>query len=263
VPDGTGVAVYLPSNQDPTKPDENLINPLSKEPIRKALNLRGAIREYKVFVKFLEGVPQGTVDTYVPLSFALLSSVFEPIAEVHLELPRDNLVEELLKRVSARDDVPPGTVLRVLLIHRSQIVCVIPPTHPVVDLFGTDFRVEFVPDDQFDLSDGTLVKCAFAYNPNYPPNSTFLTPFFIKVENDEPFELTKGKIMSLISGPFGECLYIIYLGPGSRIRFAYMQDHFLLAELARSPDAQLFIVVRPEALQALLRPRDGSVRLYN
>jgi hypothetical protein len=264
VPADTGIALYLPFPDDESKRNPIIINRRSKIALRTALDMRGRLTGAKVFMRTVPGVGQAIVDTFVPLSFPLMNSVFDHIADVHLELPSDNSVIDIFRTLASRDDVPPGTELRLLLIHKAMIVGIIPPTQAVVDLEDHEFRVEFVPEDQRNMSDGILVKCAFSCNYKYPPNGCFLSPFLLKVEHGETFDMTKGRILSLMPESFGECGYVLYLGRMFTPRFCVVHDAMLLADIGREPDAVLYILVNPEDLQRLfMRGRNAGVRIYN
>jgi hypothetical protein len=104
------------------------------------------------------------------------------------------------------------------------------------------------------MSGGFLMKCASSHSFRYPPNGCFGRPFLLRIDADEPFELTQRKIDSLIGQNFGDLQYLLDGEPNfSPQRFCTLTDGTILSALPLTSAATLYIMVNPQTLYALAR----------
>jgi hypothetical protein len=191
---------------------------------------------------------------FVSLAFPLFNSDIEKIVDVHIDVPPESSIGDVLQKLLERPDVPDGTRLRMLALAKCQIIRVLGEDESIGVHAGLEVRVEFVPEHQFDMSGGFLMKCAYSHSFKYPPNGCFGRPFLLRIDTDEPFDLTQCKIDSLIGKDFGDLQYQLDGGPNfSPQRFCILGDGAILSALPLTSAATLYIMVTPQALYALAR----------
>ena len=252
VPDTDGVALYLPNPREPTKPTDILLNSLPLLDIRKAFNMRGQPKSVKVFARILPVIPHADTDKRITIRVAVLDDVFNVIGDVLLELPGDGTAELALEETRRRlPSIPSDMPLRVVAVSKASILGILQPTDKIADFRHNELRVEYVPENQRDLTSRMLLKCAFSNNYNYPPYGCVLSPFYVNIDKDEPFELTQCRIDSLIETNLGEMDYVLYLGRNFTKRFVTVTSDTVLYDLATEPDAELFLMIKPETMMRL------------
>jgi hypothetical protein len=266
--DEQGVALYLPQDLN------SLINSKLTVPLQKALNIRGRVKDVRVAMKVIDGCSQAEVDKFVSLRIAVLDTASDNIATLSMEVKGDSLVSDILSDISAKPCVPEGTSLRMVLVSNASIVRIVNPDERIDAVVGGadsadrgafELRAEFVPEDQKDLGEAILLKCSFSRNFKMPSRGCILTPFFVKVESDETFGLTKCKIASLIHFDLGELTYRLYRGSVDGARWVEVDDGVYTQEAACAPDAVLYLLIRPEILYLLAQRSlmQQDLKIYN
>ena len=205
--------------------------------------------EMPVYVKIMSGINQTVLDNYVCLHFPVYDQRFSKLFDVDIEISETSTVSQLthdIYTIMGMDDEIP---LRIVSISSGCIVGTLSHTTLICDITELSIRAEFIPDDQRNIEDGGyLIRCCFSHNINYPFNGCFMTPFYLLVVKDEPFELTQCRILSLIEEQIGHPRYILYLGKVIGPRFRFLRDNDTIYDLAKSTDSVLFIMISPEYL---------------
>jgi hypothetical protein len=126
-----------------------------------------------------------------------------------------------------------------------------------------ELRVDFTPEVQ--AGDGLLLKCAWSHNFRYPPNGCFGRPFLLHVEDSELFELTRVRLYSMIPDrAWGTPIYVLFAGRSVSNRFFELRDEIPLSDVARDPEAMLFVMIDPAALmRSFQRSRQTSLKINN
>lgn len=259
-----GVALYLPNPKDRTTPAETLLNSLENVDLAKALNLRGRPQRVAIFAKIVKGMTQTQTDNMITLRMSLLNDVSNVIGSVVLELPNDSTAKQALEEARKHHTIPDDMPLRIVAVFKASIVQTLKETDKIVDFRQFELRIEYVPEPQRDLSSGILLKCAFSTNYNYPPYDCIFTPFYLKVDEGEPFELTKCKISSLIENSIEDLDYILYRGRVFTQRFVVLTDEMVLNDMATESDAELFLMLKPEVMMKMYRSSmNKDLKIYD
>jgi hypothetical protein len=259
VSDTDGVAMYLPNPGDVKRPKSGLINS------RSGIGIGHIFPKSKtVMIRIVKDVSQAFLDEYKSTSFTLLGEGGLVMDEVMLDLPADTTVGEVLRKFKEREDVPKEMPLRMLVIGQSQILGILEDEERLPEMKGIELRVDFAPDLQAKRND-LLLKCAYSQNFRFPPGGCFGRPFLLPIEAGELFELTKVRIDSLIPDPgWGTPEFVLFLGRVEGRRFIPIEDGMAIGDLARDPEATLFVLFDPEILlRWVQRSRQTGLRINN
>ncbi|KAK8888299.1 hypothetical protein M9Y10_039365 [Tritrichomonas musculus] len=267
LPETDSILLYLPVNdEDETKSQKTIINSYSTTDLKQIFDLRGNVKEIKVFFKKIANIAQADADQYAHFTIPLYNQETDLITVVELDMPSENTVSYLFDELKKRDDVPNDSKLRMVLLNRSIIEKTIDEQDKLALYVGKEVRVEMIPQDQLDIQNGEgfLIRCAFSHNAQYPPNGTILTPFYFQVSKDETFDLTKCRITSLIENDFGDLNFVLYTGKASTTRFIQCTDETNLFEVGDQPDAMLYIIISLQAiLQMYKKLSNQGLKIYN
>ena len=181
------------------------------------------------------------------------------------------MMDEVEKCVASRTKfldeyftIPDDMPLRIVAVFKASIVQTLKETDKLVDFRQFELRIEYVPEPQRDLSSGILLRCAFSTNYRYPPYDCILTPFYLKIDEGEPFELTKCKIGSLIETSIEDLDYILYRGRAFTQRFEVLTDEMVLNDMATESDAELFLMLKPEVVMKMYRSSmNKDLKIYD
>lgn len=244
-----------------------IINCYQTTELKQFFDLRGNVKDVRIFYRKMAGLPQSEADHYSHFTIPLFNEDTDQISTVELDISSEKTVEFLLNELKKRDDVPNDSKLRMLLINKSTIEKTIDEQEKLLPYVGKEIRVEIIPQLQLETSkdDGFIIRCAFSFNAQYPPNNTVLIPFYFQVLKDELFELTQVRISSLIKeNDLGELHYVLFAGKASETRFIECNDETNLFEVGNQPDAMLYIIISREAIiKMYMKKSNQGLKIYN
>ena len=257
IPETDGVGIYLQENGD-------IINFMGVTRLREALDIKEQFTrfmEVKVYAKIFTGMTQERVDERLPMKFPIFNEEIEQIKEFSGEVDGSQTVGEFLEKI-AKEQLPEPQDLRIVVINHSRIERIVANSEKVGTLRGHNIRVEIIPEGQKDSA--KLLPVAFSVDPRMPFTACFLTPFLISVEEEEPFELTACRIMSVISGDIGEPAYVVYKGNVVGTRLYTMRENDNLYDYVQAKDAELFIILpRKVILDMYAKAQNRDVKILN
>lgn len=252
LPDEDSVLIY--------NKDGMIINSKGSQKLKEALAVKEQFSQFmkiKTQAKIVKGIKQSDADNYIMISFHVHNEMFDFVSEYKNELPQTLKIKDLLEDVSQKT-FGNKSPMRIIEITKSRITNIFNENLQISNLIGKSIRAEIVPNDQIDAR---LLPISFSMNISNPLYYTFLDPFLLSVNDGEEFELTKSRILSMITTHIKEFNFVLLVGS----RYIQLDDHHIIADLIKlSKNCELFMVLTHNELNKFLeRNENQAVKILN